>query len=329
MFLTKVNLKKNSWHYKLQIRTFGNIPFKDNFCPYFWLSIFCILISPFILLSKGLVLAVKVSCKPFELLVDWINKVICIPRYKSQIIMMVDNMSDEDAYLLASMMFYSHNAWDKEVTFTWTTDNYDKLSKRRRKKLADRWNRWKNIAGYAWKEKLITAQEIYLERQEKEETESNKRKIERYKAQLEIEKRRKKFYAMLIKNTKFLVTGLITAILCTITYLLGWLLLIVIYNWDAVLTVTIYVGIIVLGIGALIIVIKGIQYLLSKCNLNFMDADIARPFRFIGHVIRWPFMKTWYVIKSFGSFLVMYLKAFKEGNCPAIEWDNKDKSKEQ
>lgn len=50
----KVTLKVNSWHVKLQKWTFGNASLRKNLCPHFWLTIFCIIVSPIMLVLKTL-----------------------------------------------------------------------------------------------------------------------------------------------------------------------------------------------------------------------------------------------------------------------------------
>lgn len=82
----KVNLSKNSWHRKLQTFTFGSdVPLYPNLCPYFWLTVACLICGPakyllvsskalflfsFIKTSNALMYVCKtIFSKPFFLLV--------------------------------------------------------------------------------------------------------------------------------------------------------------------------------------------------------------------------------------------------------------------
>lgn len=60
-------LKKNSWHVKLMKEIWG-YTHRDfpNMCPYFWLSIFNVLISPIYFLSKATTLIVLFIIKPIR-----------------------------------------------------------------------------------------------------------------------------------------------------------------------------------------------------------------------------------------------------------------------
>lgn len=48
----QVTLRKDSWHARLQGWTFGSVSWRQNLCPYFWLTVFCIIVSPFVLVGK-------------------------------------------------------------------------------------------------------------------------------------------------------------------------------------------------------------------------------------------------------------------------------------
>src|ERR1035438_2391936 len=51
MFFDEITLSKKSWHYQLQKATFrSSTPDFQSFCPYFWITIFCLIISPLTLL---------------------------------------------------------------------------------------------------------------------------------------------------------------------------------------------------------------------------------------------------------------------------------------
>jgi hypothetical protein len=53
----RVSFNKNAWHVRLQRWTFGDVKLRPNLCPHFWLTVFCIVAVPFVLLLKGLIVA--------------------------------------------------------------------------------------------------------------------------------------------------------------------------------------------------------------------------------------------------------------------------------
>lgn len=65
----KVVLNKNSWHRKLQGYVLGKPEEFPNLCPYFWLTVFCMLVSPYVALwryvlyplCRGLALAMAMA----------------------------------------------------------------------------------------------------------------------------------------------------------------------------------------------------------------------------------------------------------------------------
>lgn len=89
----EIELTRTSWHWKLQMFVLKRVPFQDNFCPYFWISIFCLLVSPFVVLWKSLVFAVlspfltvlTFVAKGFDTFCDAIlalfDTLICSPLY--------------------------------------------------------------------------------------------------------------------------------------------------------------------------------------------------------------------------------------------------------
>lgn len=48
----KVVLRSDAWHAKLQRWTFGDVKLRPNLCPYFWLTVFCVVVSPIVLLYR-------------------------------------------------------------------------------------------------------------------------------------------------------------------------------------------------------------------------------------------------------------------------------------
>ena len=111
-----VTLKRDGWHSRLQEWVFGYIPYKNNFCPFFWLTIFCIIATPFVglyKLVKGIpwafatiiALVTFIVGKPLELLFNLLDRYLCQPVYRQQTIGYADSMNDESAYDLYQTIF--------------------------------------------------------------------------------------------------------------------------------------------------------------------------------------------------------------------------------
>lgn len=66
MFFDKKVIKRSDWHYKLHTWYFGEEYQGYNFCPYFWLLMFCVLTSPFAALVKLSIGTLKLIVKGFD-----------------------------------------------------------------------------------------------------------------------------------------------------------------------------------------------------------------------------------------------------------------------
>lgn len=49
-----VFISPNSWHYKIQEKVFGTVPYRYHFCPYFWLAMFAVMVFPFVIPIRGI-----------------------------------------------------------------------------------------------------------------------------------------------------------------------------------------------------------------------------------------------------------------------------------
>ena len=92
----KVKLQKNGWHSKIQSFVLGkNKPQFDSLCPYFWTTVFCILVTPFISFYKLIKLFGKslhwLFSKGLDGLVYILEHWITSPLEK----MIISNMSDK------------------------------------------------------------------------------------------------------------------------------------------------------------------------------------------------------------------------------------------
>lgn len=97
MFWETIDLDEKSWSYRIQNFTFGSAPFaKVNYCPHFWLAVFCWLVLPFTLLLKPIIFVVKHTFLGVEDLSDFIAFRILRPWWERQAM----GMSDREVWML-------------------------------------------------------------------------------------------------------------------------------------------------------------------------------------------------------------------------------------
>lgn len=117
----EISLRRNSWHYKLHSAILGTPRFQ-NLCPYFWLTIFCVIAAPFFFTYKLLKLAVfgivvggsyifvapmalifSAVERGFEKLLDRMDNSVCRPMNRK----MIETLPDEKIFdLWKSSRFY-------------------------------------------------------------------------------------------------------------------------------------------------------------------------------------------------------------------------------
>ena len=317
----KVLLKENGWYVKLQIWTFGDVPYKHNFCPFFWLTIVCLLLFPFIgmyrlgkiLLSLFVSLVMIVIVKPLESLADIIDKYICRPLYEHQVTTYVTKMDDNDAYNLYGFIFRWNSITHIKTNDTGKSNHYYMneeerydficMSDRKRKIFIDRWYNWKRD-NKDWKEKLAKVRMRRIEEENKLREERARLAVEKEKAKYKAEnkaKRMKKLYLSLVKYTRYLlllVVGIVTI------YLVYWLALLglnIYENWNAICgsiwSVLSAIGSFIVRVapltGIILLISFGITFatilfikLIRKCSVSFYQMlgikYIITPFRFVG-----------------------------------------------
>lgn len=356
----QVSLKHDGWYSKLQKWTFGYVPFKNNFCPFFWLTIFCILASPFVgsfkvivWAANKLVATLAVGILSFgtalDKMFDAIDKTICQPWYTQQLDTRVEKMTELDAYDLFGIIFGWWNN-DSQVDIRYFHSDFENMRPKKRKRYLDQWNEWKKKDDQ-WKAKLEERRKKYIESQKEQRdarlAETIKQEEQRVmvaaalveKATLRA-KRHKAMMVALAKYTKFLVflpAGIVGI------YLLYWLGLIVLYtmeNWASISNGFSAIGAFflwfipvvvaaLLFLAAFAVVVFVAFKLIKKCALWL--PPIPRPrlpwhdklyalFVSFGLPVKKAALKVGRGFTSAVEFFAMYIKAFKENNCPAIEW---------
>lgn len=318
---TQVSLNKNGWHYKLQYWMFSHIPFTDNFCPYFWLTIFCVLVAPIVAfyryLGAGIIYCIMAPFYLLERAVDFIDIRWCQPLFAKRTSNYVDTMSDHDAYNLFNFMFgwgYNNNKLieNEDDSITPITNHiFDKLKSKVQNRHWARWREWRARAGDKWTERIKTAKEKYVKSQE-----------ESKETRLSAENQRKQFFNKLVKYTKLMVFLPIGVVGVYLIYWLSLLGIVIVENWSAIVAFFVafglwlwnalpYVGLVLFCAAVLILLVVLVVSLVKKCNISLPGTQLAK--------------KIWSPFKSVGGFFVMYFKAFKENHCPAIQWEDDNK----
>ena len=275
----KVVLKNDAWYSKLQKWTFGDIPFDSNFCPFFWLTIFCMLIVPLTLLWKGLGIVGGLLIGTAEFMDEkWFT-----PRFERDIDNKAKNMTDDDAYYLFNFIFYSLS--DYKTLGKWNTKSseFRKLKGNKGEKLLAIWRKWKSL-NEDWEAKLNDAQE------------RNRKKEEALRVTKEkSEARKRKFFSILVRYTKYLALLPAGILLIYLSYGVALVILLMIENWSTVWPqILIALGMVT----AIASLIAGVFYLIEVRGIS-----APRP------------------LKSTFDFFGTYIQTFKEDNCPAIEWE--------
>ncbi len=294
----EVHLSRSSWHYKLQGWVFGsNQPNFYSLCPYFWLTIFCIIISPIVLLVKGFIYGIF----PFF---KWIGD-----QWDKHIEKLVEKDRIEMEKLIQSMTpeELSKFILDKKLKnrmnklFYISTGRYDYYSLIRL---------WKNLTGNEDSFSEIEEKMIKVVRKTEDKEIEKKEAI---KKKLNING--------IIKWTKRLVAVAVTAL---ISY---GLFTIVMYfinhtfhiNWKVIGG---FIGgvllVLVCFIIALITLSKIADNIANAIKYGDTIAWYAYPFYWLAVAISWPFIMLWKIV----VFIFKYFMSTKDDYCPGIIWDD-------
>lgn len=348
MFFEEIKLSKKAWHYKLMSATFaGDPPKLWSFCPYFWLTIFCMLVSPITLFVylvgvwpvRGMMSFY--NSKAMQRFDAWLDK-LDERRYGELL---------EDPYELYSQMpkmtglgqgkrrnlalekicakqgvkmykdKYENEYTDEFIALRakWRIE-YDKIREENRVKYAaQRHAEWEK------------------EQNEYKAKRVRKAKIEAFCSPFE------RFGNWVVKL--FTVTKIViwTKRIVSTAITLGGLYVLYFFgkmwydyasirpvNWVLIKEIFSIVGIVVVVILGIIAIAFGIAMLIERLKKNdstWFDklgerlynffVRISPPFIIIWKALVWIFKA---IIKPF-HFFILYFKAWKSDNCPAIIWD--------
>lgn len=333
MFFDEIQLSRNSWHYKLQRWTWGEIHFQ-NFCPYFWLTIFSIIISPFTLIKKSVVWTYEkifqILGKVFDLFCgllfctrDIIDDKICKPAFRKSISL----MSDKEVLNLHNINRLGHYCYKGDFK------SYQKN--------LYRFEMWKLMQGEEWKARLKE-----IETKAKEESKKRVEALKKLEKPKTNYKKQKARLTKIVNATQKYFKWVIFAVGAVALYFAAYLLIVLgeliyklglLVNWVKVGHVALIVLVVAGGIGAIALSALAFIFLLKtfigKCDFTIFFAPVKWFFRKVFGFAAYPLrlvltpiaMGTGKIASSvFGGleFFVDYVKAVKNNNCPRINWDD-------
>lgn len=290
----EVRLSKKAWHYKLQNYIWGyNQPKLYSLCPYFWFTIFCMLIVPFVVIVRGF---------------------MCIGNKISN----YNTRKADEAF----------SNFMKNITPEQAVDAVIKKRKFRLYGTLERWSfllRWRNwnpeLSDDAYNKFSEKFNSLLISKEEELELKRNKPK----KTPVVIEKvKRKLNVSSIVKYTKMFV-GLAISLLifwgiATLFVSAGT------WNWSKFFHKALHflagMGILC-SVGAIIAFFAlGVGNSLDSMNGKEELKWHGKPFRWLGKflwfILKWPCKIIWEIIK----FIFSYFKATKDNYCPGIIWDD-------
>jgi len=311
-------LKKNSWHTKLMKRIWGWDYYDfSNMCPYFWLTIVNVIISPFIILfDVAKLIATKINnfIRPYLEAMAIAYEKRCeekkerwYDKYLDRIdnILIKENPTEQDFKLLEKIRDAD---WDKnrDLFLLWR----NKLDSEKKGMLNQRY---------------YELQDSYYEKKRQEDY--KKQEIKTVK-----EKNNRQKIAEILPVAKLIVKGLGVVAILFVAFLLYKLAIIVI-GWDW-LTIIKKFGI---GFGAAILILTALYllYLTFKVLIKIIvklwcvfgkycvpceeNRDkIGNGFESVGKAFVYPFVK----IGEGFRFMWDLAVTLKRNNCPGIDWED-------
>lgn len=298
----EVKLRKNSWHYKLQGFTFGESqPELYSLCPYFWLTIFCVLILPITLIVKPIKYAIKKSRERR------------LARERREMEEFIKSMSVDSVI----------EAVKKKKKIGWI-----KL---------DRYEIWGMLI--RWQERNQATDEEYDAFQQKlfkklSDIDDEKHRQKLAKERARVEAKQKKFQngvnvTKIVKRTKAAVGIIFSALLLFLIYKAVVFLINVEWqpiDWEKVLFTLIAFTFVAIFVLILIFLYKTInnieEYCREKDQLRWYSKTFFWLFKGLFWVIKWPFI---WLFEIF-SFIFGYFKSTKDNYCPGIIWEEDQES---
>lgn len=297
----EVTLSRNSWHYRLQNFVFNDVPFQKNFCPYFWLTIFCIFAFPFVgiwtLVKKPLLAFFEFLLFGFEKVGEVVDEKVCTPYRERSL----ESVTPEQAFVL----WEAWEAWD-----------YYYVRREGTSKLAEKFRRWKEFyinkfdSDQAWRD-FIEKGRIEVEKRRAREQEIRR---EREEQEALRKARIQKMHLAIIKVTKVVFYALGTVLALGFAYLSLMVFALMWSHREGIWSFLVTYGPATLGAIVLIMLLVGLIFgavHLGKCYARMTPPKIKEEKKD---------GKAMSSIKGFFSFFWLFIVNFKKNHCPHIEW---------
>jgi len=326
-----LTLKRNSWHRRLQryvldIKTNREDDFA-NLCPYFWLTVFCLLTVPFVFLWRvpitytvfGLAVILRTMVTIFDAISDLISypfkKFICGPLETWYVETYLKGLSPEEVVRLRDLSG-SNYKWGS------FRDNKSKrLFERWRKAYGDEW--FARLREY--EDEVAKMRKQRAEEKEKAYQEYLRSKRERKENLMKLATTTQKFAPFLLILVGLpLVSGVVYGfykIFAALWAVIPWAIVghYVVKGlcWTGAVGICALVGWIV---GTL--AFKIMKKLFGKCwfvpvPFQFLWRQIRRPFKATGRWLENDFLEA---VFNCTELLTEYVKAAKNNYCPKVEW---------
>ena len=353
MFFDEIKLSKKSWHFKLMKFTWGqNTPNLWSFCPYFWLTIFNLIILPFSLIIRGFqgflnFLDRKLFIEPYNRFIEkniedelFIGSILTL-EYKNDDIPRKSMFSKKEYFEIT----YAVNTWLEEK---WGEDYW--------KKKDELYRKYKTYFSEKRKQHSIKNHEKEIEKSLKLEQREKERAIKEEKIKKFFEKIKKflspinNFFLKIanffkkpdiykiVKRTQQVISFLIVS---AVILVIGYYLIIGaghIYNFFKVeinwswkyfsigmlfgLEILSYSWIAIFSIALLVLALKKLINWIKEKEFEVPNS-IEITFKFLKSITVKPFI--FLIIKPL-SFFILYFKAVKNDNCPAIIWEDENEN---
>lgn len=239
----QITLRYDSWHRRLQERIWGPVYFQ-NFCPYFWLTIFCVLASPFffagVLVSKVVRLLARVLPPIFAAIFTVlaplgyvINKVLgfviggiielfdaflCMPLERATLARLGEDRI-LGLYNRSRDRVAERYGYDLDRALRFLLADADTARDRRLFARMDaKFQVWKDLAGDNWKEQLAEMRKRKEERESVQQEAVKKRQALKAQAEQEAEAKRRRTLNAIVKYTKMVVPVLLALLAIPVLY---------------------------------------------------------------------------------------------------------------
>lgn len=340
----EITLNRNGWHKKLQRFVFKTPPHFYNFCPYFWLTIFCFIVTfifPIVPLIKILCLLGRGIMYLLEGAANLYEKFICLPFWEN----ISKNMPEID--VLKSWYVEVNATWyDRELTPDeasnfdyWSRQGFSDISYKKREAYRKKFDLWKK-ANPDWEVKLDQIREKQKKVREQFLIDLAKEQAERYiqeqkDAEKEANKAKRKQQTMsaIVKYTKwvaYFLGGIVVLLACFGMYKLALLIYDLIlwgiahFNYPNFILIMKVLGFIVVTALIILLFITIAKKCSDKITVSFWETWIGKPLKWLGKTIGLPLVKG--IVYLFGgmgsgfSFLWSYIMTIKKNHCPGINW---------